>query len=233
MRGWSTIVLLCGCSFDHGTARGADANILVGADAAPLTCPTKFVWTADFTVDPTTLNNNAGPEPDWRVREGGAFPGWLTDGVWSIGGPTVSLDTQPKTDFNRRTRATARMRNTSAAGTHGVMLSLNADYSPMTFMPLYVELRLAEDGTSQTATLYGKDMAGEITIAVFPDLGTDMLDVMLDVDPMMNEVTVRIGNLSATHVYMPIPRMMNDDRFATLSAYSDSEVDDARVEVCM
>src|SRR6185436_14536622 len=81
MRGWTTIVLLCGCSFEHGTAADqADANV-VGVDAAPLTCPTKFVWTADFTVDPTTLNNNAGPEPDWRVREGGAFPGWLTDGV--------------------------------------------------------------------------------------------------------------------------------------------------------
>jgi hypothetical protein len=233
MRGWSVLFLVCGCSFEHGTASDtseADASF----DVTPLPCTARYVWTADFTVDPTTLNNNAGPEPDWRLREGGAFPGLLAGGLWSVtSSAPVTLDTQPKTDFNRRTRAIARLRNTSVAGTRGVLLSLNADYSPMTFMPLYLEVRLASDAATQTATLYGRNATGEITIASFPDLTTGMLDVMLDIDPTANQVTLRAGNASSTHVYDPISREMNDDRFATLAAYSDSEVDDVRVEVCM
>lgn len=234
MRGWSALILVCGCSFEHGTAAETPEADAAAVDVEPLPCTVRFAWTADFTVDPTTLNNNAGPEADWRLREGGAFPGLLADGLWSVTSTAgVTLDTQPKTDFNRRTRATARLRNTSTAGTRGVLLSLNADYSPMTFMPLYLEVRLAADAATQTATLFGKDATGEITIASFPDLTTGMLDVMLDIDPAANQVTVRAGTAISTHVYNPIAREMNDDRFATLAAYSDSEVDDVRVEVCM
>ncbi|HEX5063689.1 MAG TPA: hypothetical protein VFV99_30130 [Kofleriaceae bacterium] len=239
MRGWSVLLLVCGCSFEHGISvdtrdADADASASALADAAPLPCSTRFVWTADFTVDPTTLNNNAGPEPDWRLRDGGALPGALADGVWAIAdSPPVALETQPKTDFNRLTRATARLRNTSPAGSRGVVFGLNADYSPMTYMPLYLEVRLAADTLTQTATLYGRDTTGEITLASFPDLATGLLDVMLDIDPAANQVQVRVGSASSTYLYMPIPREMNDDRFATIAAYSDSEVDEVRVEVCM
>jgi hypothetical protein len=188
----------------------------------------KRAWTADFSADPTTLNLNGDPVVDWRIREGGGFPGQLADGVWTIE-PTATLDTQPKTDFNRRMRATARMRNT-AMGTRGVMLALNVDYSPMTFMPLYLEVRL--DGDHQIATLFGRDPTAEIVIATFADLGTGMIDVLIDIDPMQNTLVVNVGAASSTHVYRPIPRNTNDDRYASLIAYSAGEFDDVRVEVC-
>ena len=235
MRGWSScICLLAACSFEKGVGTSSNDGS-TGGDAAPLVCPMmKREWIADFSIDPTTQNLNGDPEPDWRVRDGGAFPGLLADGVWSIGGtPSVSLDTQPKVDFKNRTRATARMRATSA-GTRGVMLWLNVDYSPMTFMPLYLEVRLEPDGLTQTATLYGKDPVGEITLQTFPDLGTGFVDVRLEIDAMMNTVTAQVGNAERySYAYTPIPREMNDDRFATLVAYgSDGQFDEARIETC-
>jgi hypothetical protein len=235
MRWWNAIGLSCAlaaCRFEHAVATGAGADAGSTVDAAPLPCANKRVWSADFTADPTTLNLNGDPVVDWRIREGGGLPGVLADGVWSIGGaPTVSLDTQPKAEFNRRLRATARMRNI-AMGTRGVVLALNVDYSPMTYMPLYLEVRLDEEHERQSATLVAKDGAIDIVVATFVDLGTGMIDVVLDVDPMQNQLAVSVGAETATHVYTPIPRNMNDDRFATLVAYSESEIDDARIELC-
>ncbi|HEY5945628.1 MAG TPA: hypothetical protein VIV40_09050 [Kofleriaceae bacterium] len=239
---WSYAIALCcvvaGCQFNHGAA-GVDAVDVVAGDAAspdakPLACILKHTWTADFSIDPTTLNLNGDPEPDWRIREGGTFPGQLADGVWSVARTdAVSLDTQPKTDFNRPMRATARMRNTSSAGTRGVILSLNVDYTPMTFMPLLLEVRLDADEQHQTVTLFSKGPTVEMPIVTFPNLGTGFVDALVDIDPMQNTVTVQVGSESSTHVYTPIPRNMNDDRFATLFDYgSDGQFDEARIEVC-
>lgn len=236
MRWWNALGISCAlaaCQFDHASApEGLDAAAAAG-DAAPLPCANKRVWSADFTIDPTTLNQNGDPALDWRIRAGGGLPGQLTDGVWSVA-DVVSLDTQPKADFNRRLRATARMRHTAigATGTRGVMLWLNVDYSPMTYAPLYLELVLDAEHARQTATLFATTATGELALATFPDLTTGMVDVMLDVDPMQNTVSVAVGGLTSSHVYTPIPRNMNDDRFATLVAYSAAEIDDARIELC-
>jgi hypothetical protein len=233
---WTAIGFACAlsaCQFEHRVAGDVvdDPGGSIPPDAAPLPCAMKRTWTADFSADPTTLNLNGDPVADWRIREGGVLPGALADGVWSIDGPIVSLDTQPKTDFNRRMRATTRMRNT-AMGTRGVVLALNVDYSPMTYMPLSLEISLDAEHERQTATLFAKDGASQLALATFPDLTTEMVDVLLDIDPMQNTVTVAVGATSSLHAYAPIPREMNDDRFATLVAYSAAEIDDARIELC-
>jgi hypothetical protein len=231
-------MFLLACRFEHGEAMttAADASAdasAVGVDAAPLPCANKRVWSADFSADPTTLNLNGDPALDWRIREGGGLPGVLADGVWSIGSAAaVALDTQPKDNFNRRLRATARLRQTAMA-TRGVMLAINVDYSPMAYMPLFVEVRLDAEHERQSATLFAKTPTSELALASFLDLGTGMVDVMLDVDPMQNTVTVTVGTESSTHIYMPIPRNMNDDRYATVFASSAAEIDDARVELCL
>ena len=235
MRGWCVVALISGCTFPDGKAAPPDGAAGAGGfTIEPLPCPMTRAWVADFSSDPTTQNLNGDPELDWHIREGGALPGLLADGIWSIATTTpaamISLDTQPKVDFNRRTRAIARLRATSA-GTRGVMVWLDVDYTPMTFMPLYLELQL--DGADQVATLHGKDELVELTFATFTGLGTGFVDVMLDVDPMNDRVDVRVGDQTSSHVYTPIPRMMNDDRFATLVAYgSDGEFDEAKIEVC-
>jgi hypothetical protein len=235
MRWWNAIgigLAFAACSYEHGVAPDAAIDPGITDDGAPLPCAMKRVWSADFSADPTTLNLNGDPVSDWRIREGGGLPGLLSDGVWSVAGaPMLALDTQPKTDFNRRMRATARMRNT-VMGTRGVMLWLNVDYSRMHFMPLFFEVRLDAEHGRQLATLFGKDATSEYVIATFSDLGTGMVDVTIDIDPMQDMVTVKVGAASASHVYIPIERAMNDDRFATLAAYSDGEFDEARIELC-
>ena len=236
MRRWIALgFALIGCQFERGTAASPDGAGGAGTGVEPLPCTIKRTWAADFSIDPTTINANGDTVPDWRIRESGAFPGQLTDGVWALAGtPTVALDTQPKDNFNRRVRAIARLRNTSAGGTRGAVLALNVDYSPMTYMPLYLEVRLEPGEQAQTATLHGSDAGGDIVLATFAELGTGMVDVVVDVDPAKNSVTVQVGSESSTHGYTPIPRNMNDDRFASLATYdSATEFDAVRIELCM
>jgi hypothetical protein len=225
-----------GCRFDHGrTPSGPDDAEIDTAPDMSRPCGATKVWATDFSTDPTQLEANGDGVKDWRMRDGGMFPGLLMNGVWiSAGTPLAPLDTAPKHDFATRLVATARYRNTAPPTSLGAVMWLNVDFTATTFMPLWLELRVDGGVAMQRAILHGKDAAqNDLPLITFGGLGAGMIDVELEIDPDHDLVTATVAGMTMSATYVPIPRADNDDRFATLVAYgSPSEFDQARIEVC-
>lgn len=221
---------LAGCSFQLDPAGlVVDARPDVGDP-----CATPKIWEADFSSDPELLDVNGDSIPDWAFRNGELRPGSFSNGVWSAPTPPP-LDTQPKQDFRTRTRVQVKMRSVAdtpqTLGNHGAVFWINVGHGDADFAPLWLDANRA-NGT-QSMHLYTKDLLQQrIELAAFSNLGLEMLDAQLDIDPVLRTVAIEVASTRQTATYVEIPKT-GDDRWATVTAYSSaSEFDHIKVEVC-
>lgn len=225
------VILVVGCSYQRGAASGGvDAP---APDAGGGRCGGKQ-WHADFSSDPTMLDQNGDGVPDWALRDGTPFPvDELGGGVWSEPAPGRPLDTQPKQPFVTRTLVHGRMRGTAVDGARGAVFWINVGYDVAgTFAPVYVDAKLQAD-TSQTLSLWTKTSAGvEVALATLDGFSNEFIDFDLDIDP--GTLAVRFATARGTSTFTAIRQSSSAlDQWATVVAYSTAaEFDDVRIEVC-
>lgn len=235
----SVLVASAGCSFQLDAAAVdvdapvPDASVDAMRDAGD-PCLTPKIWEADFSSDPELLDVNGDSIPDWDVRDGMLRPGTISNGVWVAPTPPP-LDTQPKQDFRTRTRVHVRMRavgtTPQTANDHGAVFWINMNYGDGDFAPLWLDAN--RNGSTQSLHLYTKDaLQQRIELAKFADLGLELIDARLDIDPTLRTVAIQVGAMTANVTYTEIP-IAGDDRWATVTAFSSSsEFDHVKVEVC-
>jgi hypothetical protein len=257
MRALALLALVAGCGFHIGSGApsdGATVDSVVGdvntqddalVDAPtdvsinPSNCLTPKVWEADFSTDPRTLDVNGDTTFDWGIRSAAGaaqLPGTLSGGIWTVPAPPiVSLDTQPKQNFATRTKITLRMRHVGTSTNDdqfGAVFWINVGYGDTDFAPIY--LALTHIGATQQLVLYTKDgTQAPIELDRRDNLTTAMQEILLIVDPGTHLVSLTAGIATTVHTFTEIPANANDDRWASLVAWSSSvEFDRVRVEVC-
>jgi len=240
-QGCGLALVLASCGFRHGQALAdgpadvpdAAVHDAPAPDAAGL-CGGK-VWQTDFSTDPTQLDGNGDGTNDWMLRDGSPFPtSQLVAGVWQTPNASQPLDTQPKQPFLTRTIIHVRMRNTTTSGSKGAVFWINVGYDGSgTFAPLFVDVKLQSNNT-QSALVMRKTSAGvEQNVATLPGLGTDFVDVDLDIDPTTLMFTYAIAGSTGTATLNRQTGSTATDEWATAVAFSvASEFDSVRVEVC-
>ena len=229
-----------GGGIDGGTRDGGSRDAAArdggrgdaGRVDAGLDCPgERRVWHLTFDEDPTGVDHDGDGTDDWTVRGGGAFPtGDLSGGVWHAS-PGPVLDSRPLHDFTGRTTVDVRMRATSS-GSLGAVFWLNLDYAGTRFAAVFVSV--TTDGASQRVELNGKPNAGtHDVLATLEGLGTGFLRVRLDFDPASDEVSFEVNGAELGTFAYPTFGPVNDDRFATLMAWSAAaEFDLLHIETC-
>lgn len=219
-----------------GDAAHPDASADAQPDAAATLCGGK-VWLADFSVDPTTIDLNGDSTLDFAMRDNGALGGTLAGDVWTQDATSIRpLDTEPKQDFATRTLVHVRMRNTSLpTAVHGAVAWINFGFTATSFAPVFVDAELQPNGT-QTGTLWGKSSTGaETELAEFTFLDAGMHDYYLDIDPTTYTVQFQIDQaVPVSRTRAPLPLNGNDDRWASIDAWSDTDAEYGylRVEAC-
>jgi hypothetical protein len=221
----------------HDTALADDA---AAGDASPDACA-GTVWLTDFSVDPTTLDDDGVPE--FAMRDGSALGGTLADDVWTqavTGGDIRPLDTEPKQTFTTRTLVHVRMANTmvppAGSGNFGAVFWINVGYAGSNMSVLFVDAELQPGGETQTAFLYTKTDAGTV-VPLFTESGLDagMHDYYLDIDPVADVVQLAIDTMSAVSLDFPaFPAGTNTDQWASIDAWANTtaEYGYERVESC-
>jgi hypothetical protein len=162
-------------------------------------CPTQFVWETDFSVDPTTLNDNGDGVKDWNIRGGGAFPvTQLMGGVWTNAGGV--LDTNPTNLFASRTLLHVRVQQTAIAG-NGAYVWINIDnVSIGRFAAIYVTV--TKQAVGQKVELWHKPTNLPVSLGAWTGLPDKLLDIKLDVDPATKQVSIWIEDVfRATFAY--------------------------------
>ena len=210
---------------------GSATDSSTGSETGDADCELLW-WSADFSVDPTTLDVNGDGIADWAMRDGGAFAtGQLGGGTWTAT-DSRPFDSRPLDDFTVRTVVDVRMR-ALAEGGNGAVVWINVDYGA-TFAPLWTSV--ARDGQGgQTLVLYGKtDDATSVALHTVTGLGPALVDVTLDIDPNADEVQLWVaGNFEGTFAYPSFAVNGNDDRFVTLLDWgADAEFDQIDVSQC-
>ncbi len=240
MRAWLVVVVpALGCNaiigaHDFPVPPDAASDAVIG-DASAASCG-GTVWRADFSTDPTLLDDNGDGKPDWTSRGGGAFPTMqLVGGVWRSPSTAVPLDTNPVQDFTTRTLVHARMRGTdSDGGLLGAVAWVNVGYDAMgSYAPVFVDIRLGTDG-AQTVSLHTKNAGGAVVTLAAQHVPTqELLDVTLDIDPANLRVTFASSAFEGVYDLARLPPNSTREGFASVLGYDTSaEIDDIAIEVC-
>lgn len=194
-------------------------------------CKDGLFWSADFSVDPTTLDVNDDAINDWAMRDGSPFPiEELTNGIWSSIGR--DLDTRPLDDFQSRLLVDVRMRATSP-GFQGAVFWVNVNYD-VTFSPIWVRARGLPNGDQVVTLLHKTDGATSVPLIEVDGFDSDFIDVSLEIDTDAGEVSLWIDdNYEGTESYASFPIGGNDDRYATLIGWgATAEFDEVTIEQC-
>jgi hypothetical protein len=205
----------------------------------PLPCAQPFVWSTDFSSDPTMLDNNGDAQPDWVIRGGAPFDtAELASGVWR---PTTSkaLDTFPPMNFTGRSQARVRMRDTNkiAPGAPssfgGALFWINLDYQPSDFLAVYSSIT-TRDGAAYELGIFAQTNGATQTLAGPHALANDSFVLLeLDFDPAMGTVAAWVDG---TSLPMAVPGRQtppNLDQFATaIAPQGTGEFDELWVATC-
>jgi hypothetical protein len=204
------------------------------------TCGGKL-WSTDFSVDPTTIDNNCDGVADFHVRETLALPGTLANGVWAEPGsfmaPALHLDTAPADPFLTRTIVHARMRSVAVGmgSRHGALLWIDVGDNGTQFGSVFVEMRQTGDAASQNISLWEKAEGGvEIFLDPLPPgFDTGFHDVDLDIDPTAETVTFSVDGVNRGNFGFEEKLFSPSTHAASLTADgSSAEFDAFSVERC-
>lgn len=221
-------------SIDAPVDRMIDAPCLV--QIGP-TCGGKL-WSSDFSIDPTTIDNNCDGVPDFHMRQGQQLPGTLSNGVWaepsSMQAPAQQLDTQPADPFLTRTIVHARMRNVAVENgpRHGALLWIDVGDNGTQYGSVFVEMRLTGTMDSQNITLFSRLNGNDIIQNPIPGFDTGFHDVDLDIDPPTKKITFTVDGVNRGDRYYDVG-LGSGNKAVTLTADgASSEFDSFSVESC-
>lgn len=190
-------------------------------------------WTTEFDSDPTTTNGPGG-SIEWRMRDGLALDGTISNGTWQTNGPSGALDTTPSDDFEGVTTVDVRMKDRSMnGGGYGAVIWVNAGFADGVVAP--VIMALDKTGPmSQTFTLFLKpDNDTMMPAHVESNLTEQFQTLHLEVDTVLGQERHRINGGSV--VTNPIAQQVANttDKYVTAIGYgSDAEFDYVRVTNC-
>jgi hypothetical protein len=198
-------------------------------------CESNLVWEADFSRDPTTVNDNGDGVRDWNVRGGGAFPvAELMGGVWT--NASEVLDTNPTNTFVSRTLLHVRVQSTVVPSSgNGAYVWINVDnVSVGRFAAIYVTV-IKEAAGGQKVELFHKPTNVAVSLGSWSGLPDQMLDIKLDVDVSSRQVSIWIeGVLRGRYAYSPQANNVPiGDKWASLWPSSPgSSFDHFKVTLC-
>ena len=198
------------------------------------------LWSTDFSVDPTTIDNNCDGIADFHMRQNQALPGTLSGGVWaepgSFAAPAQQLDTYPVDPFLTRTIVHARMRSVEVGmgARHGALLWIDVGFDGTHFGSVFVEMRLTGGASTQNISLLSKmDQGVEVFLDPIPGFDPGFHDVDLDIDPPSRKITFAVDGVNRGDYYFLSSPVGTISESATLTADgSSAEFDAFSVERC-
>lgn len=200
-------------------------------DAPPgVTCRS---WSTEFDSNPTTTDGPSGAI-EWRMRDGLALDGTVSNGTWQTNGPSGALDTTPFDDFEGVTTVDVRMKDRSiTGGGYGAVIWVNAGFADGVVAP--VIMALDKTGPmSQTFTLFWKPDDGTLmALHTEPNLDEQFQTFHLEVDTVLGQERHRINGGSTVTNSITQQVANTTDKFVTAIGYgSDAEFDYVRVTNC-
>ena len=201
------------------------------------TCGGKL-WATDFSLDPTTIDQNCDGVADFHMRQNQALPGTLSAGVWAEPGlfPDQQLDTLPVDPFLTRTIVHARMRNVQVetGSLHGALLWIDVGIDGSQFGSVFVEMRLTGGASTQNITLFSKAEQGvEIVLDPVPGFDPGFHDIDLDIDPPSRKITFAIDGVNrGDYYFLPNPVGSSNETASLTADGTSAEFDAFSVERC-